>query len=361
MESIINAFNLRFTLVYLSVALFAVILINEYVNRRKNSDDIQNVLLLFYALVMILLIGIRDKKVGSDSERSLIYFTGARVIRSLSELKDIGTYFISLFARKLSDNYKVFFTLNAVLYVVPIIVGIRNLTQKNRFLVFFIVISMFFFKTMGINTTRQGISFSFFFLAVTYFDKKKWLSIVFFIIAFFNHASIIIPIAVFLMSTRIQNLKVIFFIYIAATGLSLINFNLNELLGKIPVINILVQERLDQYYAKVPVTSYKTGFRVNFFTFNTIFAVIGYYTLKNIQIAEEYIRYKRFYVTYMLTSSFFFLMFSAAFSDRFGFLSWIFIPFLMYPYTQTNKSIGFINLLGVFFICFFLFLIFNLK
>ncbi|MDP9960030.1 EpsG family protein [Chryseobacterium lathyri] len=361
MEAIINAFDLRFTLIYMSVALFAVILINEYVYKRKNSDDIQNFLLIFYALVMILLIGVRDKKVGSDSERSLIYFTGAKVVRSLNEVKDIGIYFISLFARKLSDNYKVFFTLNAALYVTPIIIGIRNLTQKNRFLIFFIVVSMFFFKTMGINTTRQGISFSFFFLAVTYFDKKKWLSIVFFIVAFFNHASIIIPIMVFIMSTRINNLKVIFSIYIAATVLSLVNFNLNELLGKIPVINVLVEERLDQYYSKGAKVAYKTGFRLNFFVFNTIFAVIGYYTLKSIENIEEHLKYKRFYVTYMLTSAFFFLMFSAAFSDRFGFLSWIFIPFLMYPYTQTNKKIGFINLLGVFFICFFLFLIFNLK
>jgi hypothetical protein len=361
MDPIINAFDLRFTLVYMSVALFAVILINEYVYRRKNSDDVQNFLLLFYALVMILLIGIRDKRVGSDSERSLVYFTGAKVVRSLSELKDIGTYFISLFARKISDNYKVFFTLNAALYVTPIIIGIRNLTQKNRFLIFFIVVSMFFFKTMGINTTRQGIAFSFFFLAVTYFDKKKWLSIVFFFVAFFNHASIIIPIMVFILSTRINNLKVIFSIYVAATALSLVNFNLSELLGKIPVINILVQERLDQYYTKGAKVAYKTGFRVNFFIFNTIFALIGYYTLKSIENIEEYLKYKRFYVTYMLTSAFFFLMFSAAFSDRFGFLSWIFIPFLIYPYTQTNQKIGVVNLFGVFFICFFLFLMFNLK
>lgn len=361
MEAIINAFDLRFTLVYMSVALFTVLLINEYVYRRKNSDDVQNFLLLFYALVMILLIGIRDKKVGTDSERTLIYFTGAKVVRSLSELKDMGIYFISLFARKISDNYKVFFTLNAALYVTPIIIGIRNLTQKNRFLIFFIIVSMFFFKTMGINTTRQGIAFSFFFLAVTYFDRKKWLSIVFFIVAFFNHASIIIPIIVFILSTRINNLKVIFLIYVSATALSLVNFNLNELLGKIPVINVLVEERLDQYYSKGAKVAYKTGFRANFFIFNTIFAVIGYYTLKNIGNIEEYLKYKRFYVTYMLTSAFFFLMFSAAFSDRFGFLSWIFIPFLMYPYTQTNQKIGFFNLFGVFFICFFLFLMFNLK
>lgn len=361
MESIIDAFNLRFTLVYLSVAFFAIILINEYVNKRKNSDEIQNILLLFYALVMIFLIGMRDKKVGSDSERSLIYFTGSRVIKSLSELKDVGTYFISIIARKLSDNYKAFFTLNAIMYVTPIVIGIQNLTKKNRFLVFFIVISMFFFKTMGINTTRQGISFSFFFLAVTFFDKKKWLSIIFFIVAFLNHASIIIPIAVFLMSGMFKDLKVIFFIYIAATVLSIMNFNLNEVLGKIPVINILVQERLDQYYSKAPLIAYRTGFRADFFVFNTIFAVIGYYTLKKIEIIEEYLSYRRFYVTYILTSSFFFLMFSAAFSDRFGFLSWIFIPFLIYPYTQTTKKIGYINLFGVFFICLFLFLIFNLK
>ncbi|SIR12463.1 EpsG family protein [Chryseobacterium sp. RU33C] len=361
MDPIIHAFDLRFTLIYMSVALFAVILINEYVYRRKNSDDVQNFLLLFYALVMIVIIGTRDKVVGADSARTLVYFNGSRVIKSLSELKDVGTYFISLLARKLSDNYKVFFTINAMLYITPIVIGIRNLTGKNRFLVFFIVISMFFFKAMGINTTKQGIAFSFFFLAMTFYNKKRWLSLVFFTIAFFNHASIIIPIVVFFMSTKINNLKVIFSIYIAATVLSLVSFNLNELLGKIPIINILVEERLDQYYSKGAKVAYKTGFRANFFIFNTIFAVIGYYTLKSIEDIEEHLKYKRFYVTYMLTSAFFFLMFSAAFSDRFGVLSWIFIPFLMYPYTQTRNKMGLINMFGIFLLCFFLFLIFNLK
>lgn len=361
METIINVFNLRFTLIYLSIALFTIILINEYINRKKNSDGIQNLLLLFYALVIILLIGTRNKVVGGDSERSLIYFNGSRTIRSLSELKDFGSYFVSLIARKLSDNYKVFFTINAFLYIVPIVIGIRNLTQKNRFLIFFIIISMFFFKAMGINTTRQGIAFSFFFLAMTFFDKKKWLSIVFFSIAFFNHASIIIPISVFLMSGMFKNLKLVFFIYIVATVLSLIHFDLSSLLSRIPVVNILVQERLDEYYEKFATQNYRIGFRIDFFVFNTVFAVIGYYTLKNIKVLEEKLKYERFYITYMLTSSFFFLMFSAAFSDRFGVLSWIFIPFLLYPYTQTKEKIGLINLFGVFLICFFLFLVFNLK
>jgi len=361
MEAIIDAFNLRFTLVYLSVAFFAIILINEYVNKRKNSDEMQNILLLFYALVIILVIGTRNKVVGADSERTLIFFNGTRTIKSLSELKDVGNYFISLLARKLSDNYKVFFTMNAVLYIAPIVVGIRNLTQKNRFFIFFIIISMFFFKTMGINTTKQGIAFSFFFLAITFYDKKKWLSIVFFIIAFFNHASIIIPILIFLTSSVFKNLNFIFFVYIATTILSLIHFDLNTLLSNIPGVNILVQERLDGYYNKFATQNYKIGFRADFFVFNTIFAIIGYYTLKNITVLEEKLKYERFYITYMLTSSFFFLMFSAAFSDRFGVLSWIFIPFLLYPYTQMRNKIGVINLVGIFLICFSLFLIFNFK
>lgn len=361
MESIIDAFNLRFTLVYLSIVFFAIILINEYVNKSKNTDEIQNFLLLFYALIIILIIGTRDKVVGTDSARTLIYFNGTRVIKSLSELKDFGVYFVSLFARRISDNYKIFFTLNAVLYVTPIVIGIRNMTKKNRFIIFFIVISMFFFKSMGINTTKQGIAFSFFFLAMTFFNKKRWLSIVFFIIAFFNHASIIIPIIIFLTSNVFKNLKNVFYIYIAATVLSLIHFDLNTLLSNIPGVNILVQDRLDGYYEKFATRNYRIGFRIDFFVFNTVFAIIGYYTLKNIKVLEEKLKYEKFYITYMLTSSFFFLMFSAAFSDRFGVLSWIFIPFLMYPYTQTRDKIGFINLLGIFLICFFLFLVFNLK
>ncbi|TGN26695.1 EpsG family protein [Empedobacter tilapiae] len=362
MQSIIDAFNTKFTLIYLGLSFITFVLICEYIIKNKSSNKIQNVFLILFAFIFIILIGTRDKIVGADSERTLIFFTGARVIKSLSELKDIGIYIVSMLARSISDNYKTFFTFNAILYIIPIIIGIFNLTKKNRLVFFFIIVSMFFFKTMGINTTRQGIAFSFFFLALTMFSKKKWLSILFFIVAFFNHASIIIPIAFYLLSTKIKNVNLVIGIYIIATVLSLLNFNLNSFLGKIPIINILVEERMDLYYKQEYQLVYQTGFRINFFTFNTIFAIIGYITLNNLKKKiEHYDEYKRYYVCFMLASSFFFLMFSAAFSDRFGFLSWIFIPFLLLPYTQTNKKIGYLNMFGIFFICIALFLIFNLK
>lgn len=206
---------------------------------------------------------------------------------------------------------------------------------------------------MGINIQRQGIAFSLFFCAITYYQlqNKKFITYLLYILAFMFHASIIIPIVAFFVSKKIKAVKIPLLIYLLSTGLSLVNFNFYGVLEQIPIINILVEERLEGYL-NIDEERYRIGFRPDFWFFNTIFLFIGYYTYRNIKKLSVNIEfYKTIFFSYIFTSSFFFLMFSYGFSDRYGVLSWIFIPFLLLPYVDYRKKIGLFNVLILYLVC----------
>ncbi|MDM1465224.1 EpsG family protein [Myroides odoratimimus] len=354
-------FNLRYNILYYVASFITFFFVIEFYFRGKVYDKLQSLLLGVLVIFVILLFGTRGEFVGIDTFNNIKYFTGSAYIKSLGDLKDIGIYFISVFASLYTDNIDVFLTMMAILYVVPIYKAIHKMDVRNPLIFFMFLFSLFFFKTMGMNTIRQGIAFSIFLYSLIIFLKgKKAYSYILFILSFFFHASIIIPIIVFFIAIKVKKLKLPFIVYIVCTILSILNFKANTLLGQIPIVNILVEERLESYY--IDKGNYRIGFRADFWLFNTIFAVIGFVTFKNIKrfrisFINKYYYY--FYVTYLFLSSFFFLMFSARFSDRFGFLSWMFIPLLLLPYAQDRVKVGLLNTLTVFLICVFLATIFK--
>ncbi|MDM1454778.1 EpsG family protein [Myroides odoratimimus] len=354
-------FNYRYNFLYYIVAFFTSIFVIEFYVKNKLFTKIQYVFLGVLLFILMLLFGTRGVFVGTDTPNNIKFFTKEVQIHSLSDLKDLGIYFISIVINRFTNDIDLFLTVISVLYLMPIFFVIKKIGIKNPMIFFLFLYSLFFFKSMGMNTIRQGLASSYFLLGIViYLKNRKKMGYLLFVTSFFLHASIIIPIMIFLAALKVKNLKWVIIIYVFSTILSVVNFKINVLLGQIPIINILVEERLDTYY--VSNTNYRIGFRPDFWLFNTVFAIIGYFTLKNIDKFEDYFSsnyYKVFYVSYILLSSFFFLMFSASFSDRFGFLSWMFIPLLLMPYAQSSVRVGFLNTLSVFFISVFLFTIFK--
>ncbi len=355
-------FNLRYNFIYYITAFITLIFVVEFYLKNRTYTKIQYYFFAILLLVITFFFGTRGEFVGIDTPNNVKYFTGKVKINNLSDLKDIGIYFISILISKISKNIDVFLTAIAVLYIIPIHSSIKNLKLKNPLIFFFFLFSLFFFKSMGTNTIRQGLAFSIFLYGLTiYLKDKKVVAYILFAISFIFHASIIIPIVIFLAALRIKKLKWPFLIYGLCTILAIANLKANTILGQIPIVNILVEERLDTYY--IDKGNYRIGFRPDFWLFNTIFTVIGYITLKNIDKFNSVFlskNYKVFFVAYVLLSSFFFLMFSARFSDRFGFLSWMFIPLLLLPYAQSRVKISVLNTFTVFFICVFLATIFKI-
>lgn len=353
-------FNFNYNLVYYISSLFVLLLVLEFRLKNKNTQKIQEILLLILLVVIIYTFGFRTEYVGKDTPNNIKYFIRSTQVQSLTDVKDLGLYVVSIVSALFTKSIDVFLTILAMFYVAPIYLGIKNLKIKNSLIFFFFLFSFFFFRSMGINTQRQGLSFAVFFLALTYFIKNKnTIAYFLFLIAFFFHASIILPITVLLASKFIKNDKVPFIIYGVSTVLSIVNFKVYDILSQIPIVNILVEDRL-QTYTNLEVDNYRVGFRPDFWLFNTIFLFIGYYTYKHIEklnFEEKF--YRKILVCYILLSSFFFLMFSARFSDRFGFMAWMFIPFILLPYADSRKSIGVFNTLSIFFICVFIATIFK--
>lgn len=354
MNDLQQIFNIQYNLVYYAVSFVALLLIIEFYYRNINTSKIQKIILFFLLVGIILLFGFRTEMVGTDTPRNIKYFVDSYsfTINSFSEVKDIGLYAVSKFIAKLTSNVDIFLTVLAILYIGPIYIGINNLKLKNPLIFFFFLFSFFFFKSMGINIQRQGIAFALFFCGITYNLKdKNFISYVLYALAFVFHASIIIPIVVFFVSKKIKAVKIPLLIYLLSTGLSLVNFNFYGVLEQIPIINILVEERFDGYL-NIDEEHYRIGFRPDFWFFNTIFLFIGYYTYRNIKKLSVNIEfYKTIFFSYIFTSSFFFLMFSYGFSDRYGVLSWIFIPFLLLPYVDYRKKIGLFNVIILYLVC----------
>ncbi|MCA4782186.1 EpsG family protein [Empedobacter stercoris] len=354
-------FNLRYNFIYYITAFITLIFVVEFYLKNRTYTKIQYYFLAILLLVITFFFGTRGEYVGTDTVNNIKYFTGRVVISDLSSLNDIGLFSLSMFLAKFSDNINFFLTAAAFIYLAPILLAIHNLQLRNPLIFFFCLLSMFYFKGMGINIQKQGIAFSFFICGISYlFNNKKIIGYSLFAVAFIFHASIIIPITVFFLSFEVKKINWVFVVYIITTLLSLINFNLNSILSNIPIVNILTESRLDTYY--IDKGNYKIGFRPEFWLFNTIFTMIGYITLKNIDKFNSVFlskNYKVFFVAYVLLSSFFFLMFSARFSDRFGLMSWVFIPLLLLPYTQIRYNLKYLNTLTIFLISVFLFIAFK--
>ncbi|MAB58276.1 MAG: hypothetical protein CL524_12100 [Aequorivita sp.] len=348
MNSFEEIFTLRYNTLYYASAIIVLILVIEFYYKKNATGKLQNILLPILLLIIVFLFGSRGMEVGIDTPNNVKYFNGEVQIASISDVKDIGLYLVSVVSSNFFKSTDSFLTLLSILYILPIYIGIRNLKLNNPLIFFFILFSFFFFKNMGINTQRQGLAFSLFFCGVTYFIiNKKYISYLLFGLSFLFHASFVLPITIFIIIKKSQTLYLPIIFYLTATILALINFPFDKVLSKIPYVNLFFEDRLAIYFDDIG--NYQIGFRASFWFFNTVFAIVGIYTYKNLnKLNMDKQLYFRFLSSFLYLSGFFFLMFSARFSDRTGFLSWLFIPFLLYPFVTSYRNLGLLNIFSVF-------------
>lgn len=358
-----SIFNIWYNLLYLLTAIVSFFFTITFYIKGRSYPQRQYFFLYVISLLLIILFGTRGQNVGTDTLNNIRYFMGWAKINDLSTLNDLGLYTISIVLANFTSQLDIFLSIIAALFIGPLIISIHLLRLKNPLLFFFAIFSFFFFLSMGINIQKQGIAYSFFILGMSLIFRKKYsISSIAFLIAFIFHASIIIPISILLLAFKFKNinLKYLIVVYLISTLLAIINFNLNNLFTMIPIVNEITETRLEGYYSDK--YNYKVGFRPEFWVFNTIFGVLGYFTLKNIKNIElKWLakHYQTLFIAYIGLSSFFFIMFSASFSDRFGILSWTFIPFLLLPYFQTNRTLKIFNTLTIYTLCIFVFVIFK--
>lgn len=347
-------FDNYFLIIYVFMSLVAFMVIALKPNNKTNK-----VLIVIFGIIWLFLFGFRHFDVGSDTRAYLFSYDAylsSDGTFSIEQYKDFGYFLYMVLVSQISTSERLFVFLFDFLYLVPLMILFIKIKTQHIFLLFFCFCSFFFFKSMGINVVRQGISLSFFLLGLfSFFENKKKKAYLFYFIGYLFHSSLLIAVLTFFLSERIKNIKLPLLIYFSALVLSSVGLDFSLIITKIPIINVFFEERLQAYF-DYDETEYIVGFRLSFVIFNTIFALIGLYFSKK-KISDSIPYYDKILYSYLILSAVFFLMFNLAFSDRTGILSWVLIPFLLMPIITMNKS-G-VNMWKLYFLSILMFVFFN--
>ena len=257
----------------------------------------------------------------------------AKVFEFLQEGKEVSIekdYFFNYFMAFCSNFMTInsFLLLLDVFYVVPYVIFSKKYFGKYWFFVTLFFISSFSFWASGVNGLRNGLGTSFFILGLAYYNRKFMMYILF-VLSYFMHASLIIPIAAFLIARFYKDPKIYLFIWLASIPLSLAGGSVwNEFFANIGFQDrtegylINSEENLDQFS--------QTGFRWDFLIYSSLAVIAGWYFIFKEKMTDKF--YIHLFGIYCIANAFWILVITAAFSNRFAYLSWFLMPVIIaYP------------------------------
>lgn len=225
-------------------------------------------------------------------------------------------YIVSLFG----DIYMFFFVQSAF-YVFLYLIVCYRLGKENSLWLFLGCLLSMGFTAYGINTLRAGMAIAIVLLGIT-FDKTLWKRLALFVLALGVHFSMAIPITMILISQFYDRTRLFFILWILSIPLSFIvgtYFN--------SIFSTLGDDARAANYLVVETESAEDGFRLDFIVYSLVPLAVGYYYVFKRKFESKL--YRNIYNAYILTNIFWILVIRANYSDRFAYLSWFMIPFVL--------------------------------
>lgn len=302
---------------------------------------IDQVLGMMVAAVTIVLIGMRP--VSSIYGDTVNYAAGFQ--RMASNIKSVRLHlgkewlydFITYYSAKYA-NLHIYFTIFAIMYVVPLWLALRRIFSEYNFVPFIVVISMFTFWAYGVNGIRNGVGASLFILAMTYTENIPLMII----IALFGagiHNTVYLMIAGALIAWFWNDSRV----YIVAWfGCILVSFAfgnsiqewLSGFAGDVAGDNKLTAYlNYDEKAMRSEGIIVTTSFRWDFLAYSGIgVAMASYFSIFR-NFKDQY--YQWIFNIYLICNSFWVLIIRAPYSNRFAQISWFILPIvLIYPFMR---------------------------
>lgn len=316
---------------FLLVTIFFVLINAMFFDvRDQNSISIFNYGGLFFALLFVLYMGLRpiSGRYFVDMATYAKYYqqlqNGADVI---IEKDYMFNYFMKFCSRIMNANS--FFLVIAVLYNISSFLFSKKYFGQYWFFAFVMFIGSFSYWAYGVNGMRNGLGTSLFLFGLISYDKKLCMYI-FFVLAYYMHASLIIPIAAFLVSSLYKNPKIFVIIWLVAIPLSLVGGRAWEtFFHSLGIAEDRTQGYLDASQDTLSQFS-KTGFRWDFLVYSASAVFAGWYFIFVKKVNDKF--YVHLFGTYCIANAFWILVITAAFSNRFAYLSWFLMPVIIaYP------------------------------
>lgn len=243
--------------------------------------------------------------------------------------KDFLFNYLMVFSSKIM-SVRGFFQLVDVLYIIPVVLFCRKFFGHYWFFAAFMFIGSFSFWSYGVNGLRNGLGTAFFILGLYFYDRKVWMCGSF-IAAYFMHASLIIPIAAFLVSQFYKNPKMYLYIWVASIPLSLAGGSAwASFFGSLGFAEDRTGGYLTGGSEEYNDQFSQTGFRWDFLLYSAAAIFAGWYFIFKKKITDKF--YVHLFGTYCIANAFWILVITAAFSNRFAYLSWFLMaPVIAYP------------------------------
>ena len=319
----------------------------------QNHIKYNEVILLSFLIFLIFFIGFRFR-VGPDIE-TLFYVYDDNIIKKKPGVSlEYGSMLLMTLFKELKLN---FFHLQGLLTFISLSIFFYiSLTQKDKWFLISLATPAFFF-IIGINSTRQFLTISLFFLFIYLNTKNLTLKSLFiFFIGASLHKSFIIltlPLLIFLLLIKLINILKKNIIYIAPIFISIIFIVLilfNDLL--IHYMTTLIGYALAVYLA---LDLYSDGYfiRLIFFSPLLLMGAIIFKFNKNI-----FTRGILIYFFFFIFGTFLLSIVSTTLADRFNFYLYAFMFFIILKFIELPQEVIKIKNLKLLFILYnFIFMI----
>jgi len=197
-------------MIFYLVVLASVFFIS-WLGRVSPNIYVRKAALVVAAGILVLVSGVRDVGVGTDSAAYVQYFYNSNTWREAFSNPEFGYYVLNWFARSLSDSYVSLFILVACVFVSAYLLTIAWAIRNYE-------IGIYLFVALGIyafsfNGVRQALAMAICFYALRFLIERKLLryaSVVLLAATFHNTALIALPLFwIAPAKTRVINLIVL--------------------------------------------------------------------------------------------------------------------------------------------------------
>ena len=301
--------------------------------------SIDQLLGMLVAAAIILLMGMRpvDMAYGDTVNYASGFNKIANNNRSLRLTKewlyDIITYYCAKYG-----SLRSYFTIFAILYVVPLWLAMRRIFKEYNFIPFVVIISMFTFWMYGVNGIRNGVGASLFILAMTYTENIPLMVI----IALFGagiHNSVYLMIAGALVAWLWNDSRVYLAVWLICIIVSYFYGNSIQTWMSGFADSVAADNKLTSYLNYNEQSMRSEGmfvsmtFRWDFLAYSALGVAIGTYFLIFRYFKDQY--YQWIFNIYLICNSFWVLIIRAPYSNRFAQISWFILPVvLVYPFIR---------------------------
>lgn len=224
-----------------------------------------------------------------------------------------------------------YFVLTAFVYILNYTVAIRRMVGGNSYWLLVAVVMSMAFTSYNLNTMRAGLAISFLVLSLSMYPSKIKMGICMFI-AIIIHTSMLIPTMMIAVSFYYDRTPLYYKLWLLSIPVSFIagGFFNSMFAG--------FSEDDRTQYLTTETSSYNIGFRIDFILYSLAPVLVGGYYIFKKNFRDKF--YSVVYNSFLLTNIFWILVIRANYSDRFAYLSWFMIPFvLVYPLLKQKMSI----------------------